>query len=321
MLRTTHAAFSAALSKADSISVLPYDTRLQQHSVLGRRVARNTHNILAEECGLALSGDPVRGAHLLEEQTNLLMKQAWSDFQEIEKEGGIVQKLNDGSALEQIKKEYSKRKSWISSGHLPIVGTSHFPQEEPMPDIQSPDIALEKKRILEYVFTRGEGPTIGGSGVQSYISQLNSGATRFEIDEGLFFRGAIHTTAMPFYPDSLPFEELRALPPKELPLILVGTETQWSTRAQFAEQFLLSGGIRSTRIPLAEYLLSSPTTSLLVLCGTDAGYAAHISTINNMRSAPSIILVTQRSDEDVWGRMHNHCDRISLLQCIHAEAT
>jgi hypothetical protein len=126
---------------------------------------------------------------------------------------------------------------------------------------------------------------------------------------------------MPFYPDSLPFEELRALPPKELPLILVGTETQWSTRAQFAEQFLLSGGIRSTRIPLAEYLLSSPTTSLLVLCGTDAGYAAHISTINNMRSAPSIILVTQRSDEDVWGRMHNHCDRISLLQCIHAEAT
>ncbi|MAA80086.1 MAG: hypothetical protein CL916_12595, partial [Deltaproteobacteria bacterium] len=47
MLRTTHAAFSAAVSKADSISILPYDFRLGTHTELGRRVARNTHNILA----------------------------------------------------------------------------------------------------------------------------------------------------------------------------------------------------------------------------------------------------------------------------------
>jgi methylmalonyl-CoA mutase len=321
MLRTTHATFSAALAKADSIAVLPYDTRLQQHSLLGKRVARNTHNILAEECGLEISGDPVRGAHRFEEQTNLLMNEAWTLFQQIERKGGIVQKLKDGSAHTQIAKEYNKRKSWISSGRLPIVGTSHFPKEEPIPSVQSPDITAEQKRIREYILARGDGPTIGGSSVQSYMSQLSSGATRFEIDEGLFFRGTIKTSPMPKNPDSLPFEELRALPVKKIPIILVGTEIQWSARAQFAEQFLLSGGIHTMRIPLSEYLQSPSKTPLIVVCGSDADYAAQVSVINNINPTPSIILVAKRSDEDIWGLMHKDCDRITLLKCIHAEAT
>ena len=64
------------------------------------------------------------------------------------------------------------------------------------------------------MWTRGEGPTIGGSGVGSYLSQLQSGATSFEIDQGLFFRSEITTTPLPLQPDALPFEELRAKPEK-----------------------------------------------------------------------------------------------------------
>lgn len=315
MLRTTHAAFSAAVSKADSISVLPYDFRLNTHTDLGRRVARNTHNILAEECGLDIQEDMVQGAHLFEQQTQLLMQHAWEDFQALEKKGGIIPALQSGTLQKQIQREHQKRKSWISSGKLPIVGTTHFPQVEDTPELIQPDLEREAKRVQEYIWSRGEGPTIGGSGVGSYLSQLQSGATRFEIDQGLFFRSEITTTPLLSYPDALPFEELRAKPEKTVPLLLLGEERQWTARAQFAQQLLLSGGISAQRIPFSDYTPSSEER-FVVLCGSDSDYAQALTQLREQ----SVILVTPKTTEDVWGFMHQHCDRLTLLKCIHAEA-
>lgn len=320
MLRTTHAAFSAALSKADSISVLPYDTRLGSHTALGRRVARNTHNILAEECGLEIGDDVVQGSHLFETQTQTLMNHAWADFQEIEKKGGLISLLKSGALQKQIDKEYKKRKSWISSGKIPIVGTTHFPQKEPRPEIIYPDTTIEEKRIEHYIFSRGEGPTIGGSSIGSYISQLLSGATRFEIDQGLFFRKEIKTTPLPSRPDALPFEELRSLPNISIPLLLLGQERSWTARAQFAEQFLLSGGIEAHRVSFSEYIQNPISNRILVLCGSDKDYGQALSTLH-AQGQSSTILVSTKTDEDIWGLMHQHCDRLTLLQCIHAEVS
>ena len=167
------------------------------------------------------------------------MQHAWEDFQALEKKGGIIPALQSGTLQKRIQREHQKRKSWISSGKLPIVGTTHFPQVEDTPELIQPDLEREAKRVQEYIWSRGEGPTIGGSGVGSYLSQLQSGATRFEIDKGLFFRREITTTPLLSYPDALPFEELRAKPEKMVPLLLLGEERQWTARAQFAQQLLL----------------------------------------------------------------------------------
>ena len=315
MLRTTHAAFSAAVSKADSISVLPYDFRLKTHTDLGRRVARNTHNILAEECGLDIHVDVVEGAHLFEQQTQLLMHHVWEEFQEFEKKGGIIPILQSGTIQKKIQIEHQKRKSWISSGKLPIVGTTHFPLAENKPEHTQPNLTLEKKRVEEYIWSRGEGPTIGGSGVGSYLSQLQSGATRYEIDQGLFFRSEITTSPLPSHPDALPFEELRAKPEKTVPLLLLGEERQWTARAQFAQQLLLSGGIVADRVLFTDYQPSS-THRFVVLCGADSDYAQALTQLREQ----SVILVTPNTNEDAWGFMHQHCDRLTLLKCIHAEA-
>ena len=320
MLRTTHASFCAAVAKVDCLSIQPYDLRLQQHSELGRRVARNTHNILAEECGLAIPEDVVQGSHLFEEETQVLMKQAWMDFQKIEAEGGIVHKLQDGSLHHRIQQEYNKRKSWISSGKIAILGTSHFPQEEETPSITQPDTKAEQQKIASYMLARGEGPTIGGMAISNYLSQLRAGATRFEIDQGLFFLQEIRGKAFSSTPDALPFEELRSLPSKTLPLVLLGTEAQWNARALFAEQFLLSGGIRAHRYAFEEYLQQNHSHGLIILCGMDDAYSSAISSLRTPNN-PSIILVTPKSDESVWGLMHNQCDRLTLLKCIHQEAT
>ena len=315
MLRNTHAAFSAAIAKVDSLAVLSYDTRLGEPSELGLRVARNTHNILAEECGLNVPLDPVQGAHLFETHTNDLMNAAWEDFQKMERDGGILQSIHSGHLQHRIRDEYQKRRSWISKGKIPIVGTSHFPQQEEPPRIHQPDTKKEEQRMQHYVFSRGEGPTIGGSSVASAVMQLHSGATTFELENGMFFRGGVKASPVVSRPDSLPFEKMRAEPVVHIPLLLIGKESQWSARAQFAENVLLAGGVHAQRMTEAQYL-SQPTTKLVVLCGLDSAYSEAIS---NLPPQTMILLVTPNRDADVWGFIHNKCDRISLLQCIRKE--
>ena len=314
MLRNTHAAFAAAASKADSICVLPYDTRLGT-SDIGLRVARNTHNILAEECGLDIALDPVKGAHLLEKHTNDLMNTAWDEFQKIEKQGGILDMILDGRIQNRVHEEYKRRRSWISKGKIPIVGTTHFPQKEEKPTIPSIDTKKEEQQIMHYVFSRGEGPTIGGSSVASAIMQLGSGATTFELEEGMFFRGRIEASPVVSRPDTLPFDAIRSKSTKHIPLLLIGPETRWSARAQFVEDVLLSGGIQAQRMTEAQYT-SQPAGNLVILCGIDADYSAVVA---RLRPKTSILLVTPHSNEDVWGLIHNRCDRISLLKCIRME--
>jgi|GEM_PF-6377560 len=316
MLRNTHASFSAAVAKADSICVLPYDTRLGQTSDLGQRVARNTHNILAEECRLDLPIDPVHGAHLLEAHTNDLMNAAWEDFQQLEAAGGIYKMLLDGRIHRKIEEEYQQRRSWVSKGKIPIVGTTHFPQPEEKPQIVLPNTKKEERSIHQYMISRGEGPTIGGSSIANSIMQLRAGATTFELEEGMFFRGGITAQKMPVLPDALPFEKLRNQPTYTIPIILIGDESQWSARAQFAESFLLSGGLQAQRIHLNEYANIRTKSKLVLLCGSDSSYSEVIAKI---RPHTSILLVSSKTDEDVWGLIHNHCDRISLLKCIRTE--
>ena len=102
MLRTTVACFAAAVGGADSITVRPFDAALGLPDELGRRIARNTHVILAEESNLAKVIDPGGGSWYVESRTDELAKVAWAEFQAIEKAGGIVAVLKDGSLAKKI---------------------------------------------------------------------------------------------------------------------------------------------------------------------------------------------------------------------------
>ena len=102
MLRTTVACFAAAVGGADAITVRPFASALGLADELGRRIARNTHVILAEESNLAKVIDPAGGSWYVESRTDELAKVAWAEFQAIEKAGGIVAVLQDGSLAKKI---------------------------------------------------------------------------------------------------------------------------------------------------------------------------------------------------------------------------
>ncbi len=134
MLRTTAAATGAILGGADAVSVLPYDWPLgnagHKAARLGRRMARNTQIILAEESHLGRVIDPAAGSWYVDNLTNDLASKAWDLFQELEAGHGIEEALRQGRIQDQIAKTADQRRKAIADGDAPMVGTSIFPASE-----------------------------------------------------------------------------------------------------------------------------------------------------------------------------------------------
>lgn len=127
LLRTTAAAAGAAIGGADAIGVLPYTWPLGQPDGFARRIARNSHHVLAEESGLARVADPAGGAWAVERLTEELAQKAWAIFQDWESKGGIVAALRSGIVAEQIGEMSAARAQAIATGKLALTGTSSFP--------------------------------------------------------------------------------------------------------------------------------------------------------------------------------------------------
>src|SRR4029079_15611444 len=89
-------AFGASVGGADSITVLPFDTGLGLPERLGRRLARNTPILLADESNVGGVTDPGGASWYLESLTDQVADAVWSRFQEVERAGGAVQALSAG---------------------------------------------------------------------------------------------------------------------------------------------------------------------------------------------------------------------------------
>ncbi len=94
---------------------------------LARRIARNTQLVLLEEANLWRVADPAAGSGAVEVLTHELCSAAWSQFQDIERTGGIVECLNVGKLQTLIAAARSARMLAIATRKTPLTGTSEFP--------------------------------------------------------------------------------------------------------------------------------------------------------------------------------------------------
>lgn len=126
ILRATSAAFGAAAAGVDSITVLPFDA-LSGGDPHGRRLARNTQTILAEEANVFRVADPAAGSGAIEAMTHATAEAAWSRFQKIEAEGGIVAAIRGGGLLREIAEMRDARFAAVASGDVRMIGAGAAP--------------------------------------------------------------------------------------------------------------------------------------------------------------------------------------------------
>lgn len=250
ILRVTTASFGAAIGGADAITTYPLTDALGLPTAFARRVARNTQNVLLEECRLGQVADPAGGSWFVEQLTRDLAASAWEVMQLIETRGGIVAALQTGLLQDLVGGARVARQRAIATRRETITGVTDYP----LLDAKLPEIAKSDRRL----------PADNRPGRQ---------------DAG----GAVES--LPVIRWAEPFEALRDRAESEAPRPSVffanlGALAQFGPRAQFARNLFAAGGVgalcEETEFKSREdmvHALRKSGARAAVICGTDAAYS------------------------------------------------
>jgi methylmalonyl-CoA mutase len=115
--------------------VVPHDAALGVSSPKARALARAMQHLLLEESHLAAVADPLAGAGAVEALTESLAERAWTEFQAIEREGGIAASLAAGLFQSRVAAAREALRIEVAGGAAPLVGATVLADPaEPAPD-------------------------------------------------------------------------------------------------------------------------------------------------------------------------------------------
>ncbi len=136
MLRLTAAGFGAAVGGADAISLGAFTDALGLPTRFARRQSRNAQLVLMEEAHIGRVSDPAAGSGYVEALTDQLARAAWTEFQTIEAQGGIIAALTSGQIAAAVATVRDRR---AAAGPPKVVGVTAFPPEQDAPvEVETP---------------------------------------------------------------------------------------------------------------------------------------------------------------------------------------
>jgi methylmalonyl-CoA mutase len=127
LLRTTTAAFAAGVGGADAVTVLPFTVALGLPDGFARRLARGLQIILQEESGIGSVAEAAAGSGFVEAATIEIAAAAWTTFQSIESQGGMLAALASGFVQGEIAKAAAARRRAVAERRRGLTGVSLFP--------------------------------------------------------------------------------------------------------------------------------------------------------------------------------------------------
>ncbi len=129
MLRTTTECMSAILGGANTIANISYDAVFHNPNDFGDRIARNQLLILKEESYFKNAQNIATNSYYIEEITNQLVEKSLSLFKDIEKSGGFLKQLKQGTIQRKIQENSKKEQQLFNEKKIILVGTNAFKQE------------------------------------------------------------------------------------------------------------------------------------------------------------------------------------------------
>jgi methylmalonyl-CoA mutase len=267
MLRTTTEAFSAVVGGCDSLHVSPFDEIIRESGPFSRRIARNTHAILAEECGMKQVLDPSGGSWAVETLTDDMAREAWKAFQKIEAGGGILASLEKGTLQEAVSAVRSEKLKSIQRRKDVIVGTNAYPNagEKPLPGGDVDYEAARKERIESLNTWKKDrdaaavqaaleavGAARGAERMAAMVNAASAGATLGELQEALSLgESEVKANPLKLHRAAEEFEQLRlaarALAQSGKPPLLhqlnMGPSRRYRMRADWTTSFFQAGGL------------------------------------------------------------------------------
>jgi len=125
MLRSTTESMSGILGGANTITNLAFDALFHKKNEFGERIARNQLLLLKEESHVNTS-NPADGSYYVEELTYEITAKALSIFKEIEKKGGFLNQLFEGTIQRKIQESAQKEQEQFDTMKLILTGVNKY---------------------------------------------------------------------------------------------------------------------------------------------------------------------------------------------------
>ncbi|MDR2429941.1 MAG: acyl-CoA mutase large subunit family protein [Puniceicoccales bacterium] len=272
ILRTTTEALGGVLGGIESLTIGAYDECVRQPDDLARRVARNTHIILQEECELTSVIDPSGGSWYVEKLTDDIAGKSWEFFQKIEAQGGAAVAIQNGFIQNSIAATRKGREKLLGQRRVSLVGTNQYPniQEKPLPSTTGPDSAASPKKTGDTA--RETAPALPSTRLAARYEELRAAATAYKAKHG--HGPKIH-------------------------LANIGPLRRHKARADFTRGFFETGGFEITgaegstdATAIANAAIASGA-QLIVICGHDEDYVTQVPLIAQAikAKAPQLTLI------------------------------
>jgi methylmalonyl-CoA mutase len=154
-IRTTLQALYAIYDNCNSLHTNAYDEAITTPTEESVRRAMAIQLIINKELGLAKNENPIQGAFIIEELTDLVEEAVYTEFDRITERGGVLGAMETMYQRSKIQEESLYYETLKHSGKFPIIGVNTFLSSKGSPTIIPDEVIrateTEKKHQIEVI--------------------------------------------------------------------------------------------------------------------------------------------------------------------------
>ncbi len=190
-IRTTLQALYAIYDNCNSLHTNAYDEAITTPTEESVRRAMAIQLIINRELGLAKNENPLQGAFIIEELTDLVEEAVLMEFDRITERGGVLGAMETMYQRGKIQEESLYYEGLKHTGELPIIGVNTFLSDEGSPTTIPREVIRSTKEEKEYQITMLESlHARHASEIPNHLRHLQEAALKNQnIFEGLMEAG------------------------------------------------------------------------------------------------------------------------------------
>ena len=167
-IRTTLQALYAIYDNCNSLHTNAYDEAITTPTEESVRRAMAIQLIINKELGLTKNENPIQGAFIIEELTNLVEEAVLNEFDKITERGGVLGAMETMYQRSKIQEESLHYESLKHTGEYPIIGVNTFLNKKGSPTIIPDEVIRATEKEKKYQI--------------SMLSELHKGSNKESAD-------------------------------------------------------------------------------------------------------------------------------------------
>jgi methylmalonyl-CoA mutase len=149
-IRTTLQALYAIYDNCNSLHTNAYDEAITTPTEESVRRAMAIQMIINHELGLAKNQNPLQGAFIIEELTDLVEEAVMAEFEKISERGGVLGAMETMYQRSKIQEESLYYEHLKNSGKLPIMGVNTFLSSKGSPTVLPGEVIRSTEEEKQY---------------------------------------------------------------------------------------------------------------------------------------------------------------------------